>query len=1045
MKALWSKQKDKKESKTKGARGVFGNVFFYVFFAITVYLLLGMLFQANVEKDERPISEVIKLINDGKVQDVVVSRDDIDVLLRDGTRFVSKKEGGVSFDEVLSNNNVDISKIAGKVEIKSKITFDQVVSPILMFGIPFLLIFMIFRQMRSASGEIFSFGRSRARVFSKGPQHITFQDVGGCREAKVELLEIVDFLKNPDKYRKLGARIPKGILLVGAAGVGKTLLAKAIAGEADVPFFSVAGSEFMEMLVGVGSSRARDLFRMAKETQPSLIFIDEIDAIGRQRGMGIGGGHDEREQTLNQILIEMDGFDTRTNVIVLGGSVGGNTPIMIREDDDVKVLPICSLVDRYFRNDHESGEIPVGNIAALSYSQDGMSVGHKFTGVRSVYRHKVDEIYEIEYLGGKVEATGNHSIFVWDGGRVIAKPTAVLKAGDVLVDMSTRKLDIVKERGEAFERYITVYKKDSDLEDLYAYVMANRGIASQGRLSEATGIAQTTISLWHREMNGPRSLSRNYFKFTLPEEIKITPDFMRLLGYYTAEGYARKEVDFCFNRDEVEYMEDVKTLMRNIFGLGEYKERYHTENAVNIVYSSAPAAELFESLCGSGAHAKHVPGVLFEAPFEYYREFMRGYSRGDGYQGENGKLEVISVSRRLIVELVWLSRMHGLKAYIGTKIVKEGRRINGGKPLKRTVAYRFGFGKYYNFLNGLDKSKVKRSPRCAIVKKITKRPFSGFVYDLCGCENEAFFGGDNPILLHNTNRPDMLDPALIRPGRFDRHVTLPLPDLEDRKEILAIHAKGKPLAPDVDLAKLAKRTVGFSGADLENMLNEAAILAARAGREQVIEADLEEASLKVTIGSERRTLQTDEEKRMTAYHEAGHAVVATNMPDMDPVHRITIVARGGSLGHTSFPPERDRYNETQTRLNSIITTMLGGRAAEKIVFDELTVGAASDIEKATNLARKMVTEYGMSELGPVSYDGEGKRFWIAKELSEAPLYSQEMAAKIDAEIKRIIDRGYDKAKSILEENRNYLDAVAKALLEKETLTDDEYLALVRTG
>src|SRR3990167_8362901 len=227
------------------------------------------------------------------------------------------------------------------------------------------------------------------------------------------------------------------------------------------------------------------------------------------------------------------------------------------------------------------------------------------------------------------------------------------------------------------------------------------------------------------------------------------------------------------------------------------------------------------------------------------------------------------------------------------------------------------------------------------------------------------------------------------------------------------------------------------------MLNEGAILAARENRSEITELDLEEAALKVTIGSERKTLQTDEEKNMTAYHEAGHALVSLNMPDMDPVHRISIVARGGSLGHTSFPPERDRYNETQTRLESLIATMLGGRAAEELVFSEFTVGAASDIEHATDVARKMVTEYGMSRLGPISYDGNNKHFWIAKELSEAPTYSQDIAAKIDAEVKRIIDECYKKAIRILKEKRVQLDLVAKNLLEKETLTSDEYLAVLQ--
>ena len=266
---------------------------------------------------------------------------------------------------------------------------------------------------------------------------------------------------------------------------------------------------------------------------------------------------------------------------------------------------------------------------------------------------------------------------------------------------------------------------------------------------------------------------------------------------------------------------------------------------------------------------------------------------------------------------------------------------------------------------------------------------------------------------------------------------------EDRKEVIQIHMAGKPMAADASVEKIARRTVGFSGADLESMLNEAAILTAREQREQITEADLEEATLKVTIGGERKMLQTHEEKEITAYHEVGHAIVATHLPQMDPVHRITIIPRGGSLGHTSFPPERDRYNETQTRLESLIATMLGGRAAEELIFSEFTVGAASDIEHATDVARKMVTEYGMSRLGPISYDGNNKHFWIAKELSEAPTYSQDIAAKIDAEVKRIIDECYKKAIRILKEKRVQLDLVAKNLLEKETLTSDEYLAVLQ--
>src|SRR3989339_111445 len=597
------------------SKNIFNNIFFYIFIALAIYILVTSVGNGLATSGEQiPVGQFIKLLREQKVQNVTIAGDRAEILLKDGTKLVTEKESSISFDDIFKNNQIDTAVIEGELKVEHRIGWEDVLSPLLMFGFPILLLLFLFRQMKGASGDIMSFGKSRAKVFNKKlSSQITFKDIAGNDEAKQDMMEIVDFLKQPKKYRKLGARTPKGVLLVGPSGVGKTLLAKAIAGEAGVPFFSVAGSEFMEMLVGVGSSRVRDLFNNARQSQPSLIFIDEIDAIGRQRGMGIGGGHDEREQTLNQILIEMDGFDTRTDVIVLAA----------------------------------------------------------------------------------------------------------------------------------------------------------------------------------------------------------------------------------------------------------------------------------------------------------------------------------------------------------------------------------------------------------------------------------------------TNRPDMLDPALIRAGRFDRNINIPLPDLKDREEIIKIHMRGKPFSTEVDINKIAKKTVGFSGADIENMINEAAIKAAREDRDKVNAADVDEASLKVTMGSERKTLQTEEERQMTAYHEAGHALVAATGPDKEPVQRDSIGGRGGALVHTRISPDRDRYNETKTRLLSTIATMLGGRAAEEVVYHEQTVGAGDDIKKATSLARRMVTEFGMSDLGPIMYDTREDSIWLARELGEAHRLSEKTSAQVDDKVKEIVDSCYAGAKSVLEDKRKTLDRIAKALMEKETIDQDEFEKLIK--
>lgn len=581
------------------------NILLYGFLLFFVFFIFAGLRQPFEEQKTVPISNVITSVKKGEVSKIEVSDNKLVVTTKQGT-VQSFKEPGSNVYQIFRDAGVTLDKTNVVVSDQTGLNnWLNILSSVLPIVLMVAFFYFIFRQARGAQENIFSFGQSKAKLFNRDTPRVTFANVAGVDEAKQELREIVDFLKNPAKYRAMGARTPKGVLMVGPSGTGKTLLARATAGEANVPFFSMAGSEFMEMLVGVGASRVRDLFNTAKKSQPAIIFIDEVDAIGRQRGYGIMGGHDEREQTLNQILVEMDGFTPTEQLVVIAA----------------------------------------------------------------------------------------------------------------------------------------------------------------------------------------------------------------------------------------------------------------------------------------------------------------------------------------------------------------------------------------------------------------------------------------------TNRPDVLDPALIRPGRFDRRVALDMPDVVGRKAILAIHAKGKPFVKDVDWEKVAKRTVGFSGADLENMLNEAAILAARLGKTAIDMTDIEEAATKVKLGPEKRRLQSENDRKMTAFHEAGHAVVSWQMPHMDPVHRISIVSRGLSLGHTMMEPI-ERIHETKTHLVEQISVMLGGRAAEDLIFSEMTTGASDDISRATQIARTMVVEYGMSDLGPINLEGDRQQFY------EPVNVSPEMAAKVDQEIKKIMDTGYANAVVILKKLRKKLDVLSEELLKKETLESEDFIKLM---
>jgi cell division protease FtsH len=589
------------------------NTLIYLLIIIAVLAIFFTLFSNPLGgSNEIPISEVVTMTAAGRVDRIEVNRDKLNIYTTIGEQFTSRKEADSSMVEILEESGIDLLATNVQLDIQGSGGFGSLFGllinflPLIFFGA--VLLFMM-RQAQGNSNQTFSFGRSRARMFVGNSPSVKFSDVAGVEEAKEELEEIVEFLQFPERFTSLGAKIPKGVLLVGPPGTGKTLLSRAVAGEANVPFFSISGSEFVEMFVGVGASRVRDLFEQAKRNSPCIIFIDEIDAVGRHRGAGLGGGHDEREQTLNQILVEMDGFDVSTNVIVLAA----------------------------------------------------------------------------------------------------------------------------------------------------------------------------------------------------------------------------------------------------------------------------------------------------------------------------------------------------------------------------------------------------------------------------------------------TNRADILDPALLRPGRFDRRVMLDNPDVHGREQILKVHSKGKPLSDDVDLETVAKQTMGFSGADLANLINESAILAARRHQTIITNEEFAESIDRVVAGPARKSrVVSEREKRITAFHEAGHALVAYVLPNADNPFKVTIIARGQTGGHTRFLPEEDRHLWTKGQFEDTMAAAMGGRVAEEVTFDDITTGASNDLEKATGIARTMVTRYGMSEkLGPRTFGSPQQMVFLGRDISENRDYGNKVAQDIDEEVHSLVEFAYETATKILETHNDKLAALAEFLITNETVERDD--------
>lgn len=824
-------------------------------------------------------AQFMKQVEADQVKSVYLSGQEGYGVLKESGRFeVTLPAEDPKLLEILRQHNVDISIAPQGAQ------FNPWYLILFALGLGALaLAWFVLKQSKGGSGSqgIFSMGKSKARMFLPSQIKTTFADVAGAQEAKQELQDIVEFLKNPQKFHKLGARLPKGILLVGEPGNGKTLLAKAVAGEAEVPFFSISGSDFIEIFVGVGSVRIKDLFAQARKHAPCIIFIDEIDAIGRQRGIGLGGGNDEREQTLNQLLIEMDGFEeSEEPVIVLAAT---NIPDVLD-----KALLRPGRFDRRIEVPFpdEKGRLDILKIhmgkVVVSPDIDLQEIAAKTAG----------------FSGADLENLVNQ---------------AALSASK-----SGRSMVVREDIDRAFEKLMS---------------------------------SQETSHM--HQGSGQRGASKA--RMYMPSQVRTT--FADVAGAVEAKEELSDVVDFLKNPAKYQHIGAQLTkgvLLVGDPGNGKTLLAKAVAGEAQVPFFSVSGSEFIEEFVGVGAARvrdlfaqarKHSPCIVFIDEIDSI-----GRKRRSG--GSGGDSEYDQTLNQLLVEM-----------------------------------------------DGFDSTK------------------------------------SSVIILAATNRVDILDKALLRPGRFDRQVHVPYPDMVSREKILAVHAKRVKIDPEIDLHKIARGTPGFTGASLAHLINEAAINAVKHGRMAISLDDIDEARDKIILGKESSIVMTPEELKVTAFHEAGHALVRLMMPeDTDPLYKITIIPRGSALGVTHYMPERDKYMETKEQLIANVMAALGGRAAEELVFGKLSTGASSDFQAATGIVRRMVCQYGMTEeLGPVVY---------GQDAYGSPEYSQETARKIDHEIKRILEQSYRDALELLRKNREKLDLLSLTLLEKETLFAEEIYPLL---
>ena len=993
----------------------------------------------------------------------------------------------------------NIDKI--KIENKSAPAWGGILGAALTFLLPTLLLigFFVFfmRQAQGSNNQAMSFGKSKARMFTGDKPSVTFADVAGQEEAKQDLSEVVEFLKFPEKFAQLGARIPRGVLMVGPPGTGKTLLSRAVAGEAGVPFFSISGSEFVEMFVGVGASRVRDLFEQAKRNAPCLTG-DTVVTLSGGRQVTIGEMYDtnmigasvpgmtndyrlvdskvinitrKKPTDLFQInaatsdikatgnhlfpILRGDSFEwIRAEQLTAGDYVA--IPRQIKTTEHVPLFAEFLPADAVITTGDSNNPIVWSQTADsfISHSADNNDDRNEYqthlaTKGLALLPMYLDE--SVVYVCGLLVADG---YMRKQGDRSIQFINTELVLHDLLSTIIRERFDYTTKRYMDNKHYETVLPQGThpqELQDCYSTYIFNRVLCDairniQTRILE---LPAHLIGAWLRGVfdgDGCVRVSNTSPQVIIsawkPRENQMIRDALLRLGIVTGRSERAGRGD---DGNIVVTGIDNINIFLGLVGASHPKKQEQLGQLADLLVGKISASRL---------DAIPVNGLLKEARL----------SIGMGQRAFSSANRVTNYERgvhtppRLKVQSI----VQAMEAWCEEHVVVPTEQVNHLKQLahsdimwakiNRIEAIQPEEWVYDLCLDGINHNFIANNVvvhNCIIfideVDAVGRQRGAGLggshdereqTLNQILVEMDGFDTSTNVIVIAATNRPDVLDPALVRPGRFDRQVVLDAPDLRGRIEVLKVHSKGKPLAEDVNLEAIAKLTPGSSGADLANIINEAAILAARHSRKRITMQDMQDATERTMLGGpERRSrVMTTKQKELTAFHEAGHAIVAKSMPNSNPVHKVTIIPRGLAGGYTLMIPDEDQMYMSVTQFEAQIAIALGGRVAEELVLGDFTTGASGDIQQSTRMARAMVTRYGMSaELGPIAFGEKEEMIFMGREISEQRNYSDETSRKIDSEVKRLVDEGHARARLILNRDRELLNRMAEALIEHESL------------